>query len=208
MDLREIENQARVTMMKVILLAATESPPKRVLTIASTYLCNSWHATGIQQYRNTGIQEYENTDLCNTKCGLDISEVDEVESTSIRDPMRLTDEDLASMEIWPSGNTGIRRYENTGIRKCATYGVKGILCCQICRVRQARMETRAVRNGESRCAGCGGHAAAATHVGSLRRQVASGIPHSRPPRAEHCPASGQCAGVCSGYCQLPATLLS
>ena len=111
MDLREIENQARVTMMKVILLAATESPPKRVLTIASAYLCNSWHATGIQQYRNTGIQEYENTDLCNTKCGLDISEVDEVESTSIRDPMRLTGEGQ-------NGAVDFREYGNTGIREC------------------------------------------------------------------------------------------
>jgi len=49
--------------------------------------------------------------------------VDQVELTSIRDPMRRTDKRLASMEIRPSGNTGIREYGNTGIRKCATYGV-------------------------------------------------------------------------------------
>ena len=79
--------------------------------------------TEIQEYWNTRIQEYRfmytleaaSPDI--QKC------VDQVELTSIRDPMRRTDKRLASMEIRPSGNTGIREYGNTGIRKCATYGV-------------------------------------------------------------------------------------
>ena len=78
--------------------------------------------TEIQECRNTRIQIYVKHNaagLDNQKC------VDQVESTSIRDPIRLTDEGLTSMEIWTSGNMGIRKYGNTEIRKCATYSVKG-----------------------------------------------------------------------------------